>query len=74
MKPVKMNIRAYQGMKYDAFVGKKHDPRINVFISKGKTTLKIAGYDMLPHLMDEKGDGYSRITWEQFREILTDPK
>jgi hypothetical protein len=46
--------------------GPSNDPRPDVFITlKDGTTLRVAGYDALPHRM--KGTNYDRIQWEEFR-------
>ena len=59
-------------MKIESAEIQINDPRKNVRITRGDIVLQVSGYDMLPHLMkDEKN--YERITWEQFRLLLTKP-
>lgn len=55
--------------------GPKHDPRPTFVFRVGKNiVLRIAGYDMLPHLIMKTTPSYHRIQWEEFREILTTGK
>ncbi len=45
-------------------------PDVVIEVNKGMT-LRVAGYDMLPHLLAVNGENYTRITWEEFRTCLT---
>ncbi len=50
--------------------GQKNDPRPSVSISlKDGRTLRIVGYDELPHLVFSDG-AYNRTTWEMFRQYI----
>jgi hypothetical protein len=48
-----------------------HEPRRNILFSTKSGTYRICGYDMLPQKMDSDGTGYTRIPWEQFRQVVT---
>lgn len=51
----------------------EHDERLSITLSRKDVSLRISGYDELPHLLDENGSGYKRITWEEFRALITSP-
>lgn len=48
-----------------------YDKRLDITFSNGITKLRISGYDELPHLIE--GDGYKRISWREFRKLVTSP-